>query len=530
MSREQLLAAILDTPASRGPQRVYADWLIEQGDPRGEWIALHDNDTAEAELRRRALWQTHGKAWRAADVGTDALDALDHAKYQGGVLADVKLSEARLVALGPTLATQPIRSLRVYQIESLEEVAKLDVLRTVEHLDLGYGVENASAEAVVGLLDATPRLTSLTLSPHANFVMSMLERYDRLDQLEHLDVSNVRISPERAKSLVTKLSRLRVLRWSAGLTWTALEAVVEHATFELCKLFLSDHDGIAGRSRLLFDSTLASVLKSSFVRGLDVLSLFGCPSSAQVADALTGLPCAARLMSLDLGSNESSVCVRALADAELPKLRWLSVRHNLASDGDIESLRKLPTVTTLLAEKNHLSHAGIQTVVEAMPNLERLSIGSNSIGDPGVLAIAYGEHAGRLRHLEISSTSCTTDAVEALIECGRLTELRSLELACNAGITRPGIRALADGPFDKLARLSLAYVTDSKIEPLFEHSWLPLEQGGDNSYERRLALDGTAVPHEVKPAKRKPAKQKKVGSKAAARPSDATSEDKKTST
>jgi hypothetical protein len=195
--------------------------------------------------------------------------------------------------------------------------------------------------------------------------------------------------------------------------------------------------------------------------------------------------------------------VRALSDATLPKLTWLSVRHNYASDGDLEALAHLSTVTTLRAEKNMIGHQGVKTVIEAMPNLVSLSIGDTALGNHGVLAIAYGAHAAKLRHLEISSTQCSSDAVEALIECGNLTELRSLELACNESIKRAGIQALADGPFDKLELLSLTYIANSDIAPLFADSWLPAERSGEDKYQRKLALDGTAVPHKRKPKKKK---------------------------
>jgi uncharacterized protein (TIGR02996 family) len=64
-----LLAAIRAAPDDDAPRLVYADWLTERGDPRGEYIALacafaksHD-----AEVRRRAdaLEKAHKSAWLA---------------------------------------------------------------------------------------------------------------------------------------------------------------------------------------------------------------------------------------------------------------------------------------------------------------------------------------------------------------------------------------------------------------------------------------------------------------------------------
>lgn len=63
---EELLAAVYETPEADEPRQVYADWLQERGDPRGELIALQLARAASGEapsLRERKLLGTHGKAW-----------------------------------------------------------------------------------------------------------------------------------------------------------------------------------------------------------------------------------------------------------------------------------------------------------------------------------------------------------------------------------------------------------------------------------------------------------------------------------
>src|SRR6187399_705447 len=47
-SGASLLQAVLDSPEEDGPRLVYADWLNERGDPRGEFILL------QCELARSA--------------------------------------------------------------------------------------------------------------------------------------------------------------------------------------------------------------------------------------------------------------------------------------------------------------------------------------------------------------------------------------------------------------------------------------------------------------------------------------------
>jgi hypothetical protein len=229
--------------------------------------------------------------------------------------------------------------------------------------------------------------------------------------------------------------------------------------------------------------------------------VFGC-NGYLLDEAVTKLPCAANLTALDLGSLESSSVVQALAHVAMPKLTWLSVRHDLVDDDCLAALT-FPTLNTLRLEKNHLHGERVEALLEALPNLERLSIGDNTLGDQGVQSIAHSEHVAKLRHLEISSTRCSSDAVGALIEGGKLTELRSLELACNEDIKRKAIQVLATGPFDKLAHLSLSYISKTEIASLFAEAWLPSEQRGEDNYQRALNLDGTAVPHPRKAKKKK---------------------------
>jgi uncharacterized protein (TIGR02996 family) len=68
MSDDTLLAAIHADPDDDEPRRVYADLLLERGDPRGELIVLQlaraAGDATEAQVQReRALLNRHARAW-----------------------------------------------------------------------------------------------------------------------------------------------------------------------------------------------------------------------------------------------------------------------------------------------------------------------------------------------------------------------------------------------------------------------------------------------------------------------------------
>jgi uncharacterized protein (TIGR02996 family) len=61
----QLLAAIYANPDDDGPRLVYADWLQERDDPRGEFIALQLQPAPDraAQKRMRELAKQHQKVW-----------------------------------------------------------------------------------------------------------------------------------------------------------------------------------------------------------------------------------------------------------------------------------------------------------------------------------------------------------------------------------------------------------------------------------------------------------------------------------
>jgi len=63
-----LLAAIHDNPEDDAPRQVYADALLERGDPRGEFMALQlaqaaGRFTEEMAKRERALFAAHSEEW-----------------------------------------------------------------------------------------------------------------------------------------------------------------------------------------------------------------------------------------------------------------------------------------------------------------------------------------------------------------------------------------------------------------------------------------------------------------------------------
>ena len=107
-----LLAAVEADPDDDGPRTVYADWLQQAGDPRGELIAIQcalgHGRTAELVAREQALLERHQTEWLArAGLGPR------EGRFHRGFIERVDASAARVAAAIDQLAELPsLRSLR----------------------------------------------------------------------------------------------------------------------------------------------------------------------------------------------------------------------------------------------------------------------------------------------------------------------------------------------------------------------------------------------------------------------------------
>ena len=68
-ARARMIAEIVARPDDDGPRLVYADWLLERGDPRGEFIQVQCANAARPTValaaREAELLEAHGQRWGA---------------------------------------------------------------------------------------------------------------------------------------------------------------------------------------------------------------------------------------------------------------------------------------------------------------------------------------------------------------------------------------------------------------------------------------------------------------------------------
>lgn len=187
-----LRQAILDDFDDDAPRLVYADWLMERGDPYGEFIRLQCEDargrlTAEQRHRMRALLLANEKIWlgevaRATD--------LHSRRWERGFLAGCALSRYAEKLEGAVGAwawpfVQAIESDPFFIGENGQELAKRILLQPLRHLRT---VTNTSRELACDLLvsDGLPALETLGMHTiRGAFAPGTRGRAELLEALEH---------------------------------------------------------------------------------------------------------------------------------------------------------------------------------------------------------------------------------------------------------------------------------------------------------------------------------------------------------
>ena len=235
---EPFLQEIVAAPDDDGPRLVYADWLEEQGDPRGEFIRLqcelakepiqpsrldplerdfvHDG-VAELRIREAELLREHESEW----FGPLA-DQCHRCMFHRGFVAYVEITAARLVQHSSQLfAEHPIRAATITEMSKIaDKVAKCPQLANLNGLSIG------PTQLALGELDRLlgseyfPRLTRFMLirnrlsDDHA----LLLAKSKRLDQVQELDLTGNDIRNDGATAIVSAatLANLQSLHFNSN--------------------------------------------------------------------------------------------------------------------------------------------------------------------------------------------------------------------------------------------------------------------------------------------------------------------------
>lgn len=355
---KKLLEAVHAAPDDDAPRLVYADHLMERGDPRGELIQLQcelvgiDEDDVRyhrMKRRERTLLKQHGEEW------TKELRALNkhltfefHRGFVEGVAGPADLFERlgrKLLTLAPLLRRLGVVS---YDSRSIESIVKSGLFGRA----ISIRIYSGRSRVDLGPLSAITEATSIRRL-HLDEVGLVRTDFDALAtsgafrDLRELEITSCRIGkdgPLPLERLPAQLSRFSIVTGkepralvravSEGVAFAKLDAL------GLCNNSIGD-EGLAAitaakrlatprevdlRSTALSRAALMKLIKESLPeRGLLRLQLGGNAIDDAVVSTIASWAGAAELVKLDLGSSDvTDKGARALARSpHLTKLRSL---------------------------------------------------------------------------------------------------------------------------------------------------------------------------------------------------------------
>ncbi len=461
-----LLKQVIREPSNVAARRVYAEWLAEQGDPRGELIQLQCAMEEVApelrmglEARANALLDLYERQWSAA---VRAIGPLGYSserpgpagarfRFRRGFIDHVRMTARDFAAHARALAdVTPLKSARLTELtrDQVRALARCEALERVDELELELG--GPADEALADLL-ASPFLARLTrlalfgqIGPES---ARALARHPKLAALESLRIEDAgtepgpTIGPHGAAALASapfapNLKELALVGQRIGPAGArALAAFSSLRTLSLER----NEIGPVGAQAL------------HALTGLVSLELGGNSLTPKGAALVAGGPFP-HLERLDLsgGNKLGPKGLAALLEAlALPKLNALGLAScGLSVEGMrlVVSAKSLAGLRELNLAANQLGDEGLSVLSHAeLPNLERLDLSYNGGREGGALALAHGKLLSSVRELDVRHNKLGSGGAKALALSGELTSLRALWLG-NNWIGVEGIRRLLGSP------------------------------------------------------------------------------------
>jgi uncharacterized protein (TIGR02996 family) len=211
-SRKAFLQDIADNPDDDGLRLIFADWLTEQDDPRGEFIRLQVRLASlssrgpcwtELKVRERELWQAHQEEWEAPLRGLAR-----RWEFRRGFPEAVELTVPEFLERGENLLNAvPVVGARLVRASSqLHLLQGFPALNRLRSLSLSYGFVNDAAAHSLSRLSNLEGLRVLLLDH--NFIRTagaeMLARSESLGSLQRLDLCGNQIGAAGRNALADR--------------------------------------------------------------------------------------------------------------------------------------------------------------------------------------------------------------------------------------------------------------------------------------------------------------------------------------
>jgi len=379
MDEAALLAAIVAAPEDDAPRLVYADWLMQRGDPWGELIV------AQCELSR---YQTPRRRWdERAHALIARIDELQPARFpedgivrnfDRGFCTEIDLRTGDLAVItGPEYAlldsiiarTTPAKLDALAHWPRLGELAKLRIASEADAPPI--------REPALRVVEAARSIRHLSLS--------------RVD-VTRADLEAIFALPQAARLQTFEVTANDSLAGAVGdLRWPHLEALDVAA----CQLRRSDiaellaNETLRGLRELdisfnsIHDPELAHVLARVPWSRLERLGLLGNPIGADGIDRLAASPALKTLTQLALGADDNDDIAAALPvfATAFPALTRLQLRSGLPTPGLPAIARPYEQLDFELQQIDPDELAAL-LAHPALANLRSMWISTRRYGDP----------------------------------------------------------------------------------------------------------------------------------------------------
>jgi uncharacterized protein (TIGR02996 family) len=408
MEQEQgrgLLQAIAEEPDDDNLRMIYADWLTERGDPRGEFI--------HAQVR----WQ---QAYRVSDVA-------GMVQHNGRQWTLRRQHETTWLA--------PLLALGLYNVEFRRGLVESGTITAKDFL------KNCHR-----LFELAPLLRELMFDKEGPDWLPTLAEFPTLRRLESIHFMD-------CKTPTTTLGTFASSPYAVNLRKLYLQQARLHGPDVPgnCLQLL----GLPRLTHLRFDST--GIWPRGFRQRLPPT-----PLGNEFVVALAQAPGLSRLRALGLRAiGITDPAVVALAGSpHLACLEALHLGNNPIADGAAQALAASPSmasVTDLDLWFTQVGNAGLAAVIRSphLTSLRTLSVGSR-ITNPGAVAIANAPESSRLRHLELGCNyQLGVGGAEALAASDHLGSLLSLGLRDTKVGRRGALALIASTKLPELRTLSV---------------------------------------------------------------------------
>ncbi len=429
--RPQVLAFLKDikeNPDDDTPRLVLADWLEEQGDPRGEFVRLQcqrqqpgqESATAWPTNREVELLETHGNQWRGvlAKKGVDTEFERGMVQVWGGVRS---LLSKQLAALWPTeeLAWVDSLCIRDMNAEAVARLAQSPHWTCLSSLDLsgsfyyadhlagqftpGVGPQGGVALAAVPVL-AQVRELVLRCNDIGAQGMAALAAIPNLERLQTLDLSCNNLGDEGGAALASSRSL-------TGLT----------------RLYLNQNR--------LGSEGVAALAQWPGLSKLTTLSLWENYFRAEGATALAASPYLGCLTELHLGGSEERGYFIEPGPGKIGPEGAAALSKSLS----LTRLARLNLWNNFIGPEGTAALAATRTLT----GLVELNLSRNEVGDRGAIALASSPALSHLVRLELRCNNIGNQGALALAASTYLTNLKYLNLRANREIGSAGLRCAA---------------------------------------------------------------------------------------